>query len=53
MKVPSALSRYVVYPLQERFCHRPTFSYLAELEASSGFPAPRSSGFSSTGFALF
>jgi len=34
MKVPSALSRYVVYPLQERFCHRPTFSYLAELEAS-------------------
>jgi len=34
MKVPSALSRSVVYPLQERLCHRPTFSYLAELEAS-------------------
>lgn len=32
MRVPFHLSRYVVYPLQERAFHRPTFPYLAELD---------------------
>lgn len=32
--VPFHLSRYVVYPLQERAFHRPTFPYLAELDKS-------------------
>ncbi len=34
MRVPFHLSRYVVYPLQERAFHRPTFPYLAELDKS-------------------
>jgi phenylacetate-CoA ligase len=34
MRVPSALARRVVYPLQEKVIGRPTFSYLAELETS-------------------
>jgi phenylacetate-CoA ligase len=34
MRVPFHLSRYVVYPLQEKAFHRPTFSYLAQLDKS-------------------
>jgi phenylacetate-CoA ligase len=34
MRVPFHLSRYVVYPLQERAFHRPTFPYLAQLDKS-------------------
>ena len=34
MRLPVALSRHVVYPLQERALHRPTFPYLARLERS-------------------
>lgn len=34
MKIPAALARNVIYPLQERACKRPTFAYLAELEKS-------------------
>lgn len=34
MKVPAALARTVIYPLQEYACHRPTFPYLTELECS-------------------
>lgn len=34
MRVPFPLSRYVVYPLQERAFHRPTFPYLAQLDKS-------------------
>jgi phenylacetate-CoA ligase len=34
MKVPFHLSRYVVYPLQERAFRRPTFPYLAEIDRS-------------------
>ena len=40
MRVPFALSRYLVYPLQERAFHRPTFSYLAELEKSQWLERP-------------
>ena len=32
--MPFPLSRHVVYPLQEKVFHRPTFSYLAQLEKS-------------------
>jgi phenylacetate-CoA ligase len=34
MRVPFHLSRYVVYPLQERAFHRPTFPYLTQLDNS-------------------
>jgi phenylacetate-CoA ligase len=34
MRVPFPLSRYLVYPLQEKAFHRPTFPYLAQLEKS-------------------
>jgi phenylacetate-CoA ligase len=34
IKVPAAMVRKVVYPLQERAFKRPTFAYLAELEKS-------------------
>jgi phenylacetate-CoA ligase len=34
MRFPAALSRHLVYPLQERAFRRPTFSYLADLERS-------------------
>lgn len=34
MKVPAWMARDLVYGLQERACHRPTFPYLAELESS-------------------
>jgi phenylacetate-CoA ligase len=34
MRLPSALSRHLVYPLQERLLHRPTLPYLARLEKS-------------------
>lgn len=34
MRVPFPLSRYVVYPLQEKAFHRPTFPYLAQLDKS-------------------
>jgi phenylacetate-CoA ligase len=34
IRMPFPLSRYVVYPLQEKAFHRPTFPYLAELERS-------------------
>ncbi len=34
IKTPFPLSRYVVYPLQEKAFHRPTFPYLAQLEQS-------------------
>jgi len=34
MRVPFHLSRYVVYPLQEKAFHRPTFPYLAQLDES-------------------
>ncbi len=34
MRVPFHLSRYLVYPLQEKAFHRPTFSYLAQLDKS-------------------
>jgi phenylacetate-CoA ligase len=38
MKVPYPLSRYLVYPLQEKVFHRPTFPYLARLEKSQWLP---------------
>ena len=38
MKVPFPLSRYLVYPLQEKAFHRPTFPYLAQLEKSQWLP---------------
>ncbi len=34
MRLPAAIAGGVVYPLQERVFHRPTFSYLAELDRS-------------------
>ena len=34
MRVPFHLSRYLVYPLQEKAFHRPTFPYLSRLERS-------------------
>lgn len=34
MKMPAALARKLIYPLQERAFKRPTFAYLAELEKS-------------------
>jgi phenylacetate-CoA ligase len=34
MKIPAWMARDLVYGLQERACHRPTFPYLAELEHS-------------------
>lgn len=38
MRIPARLSRHIVYPLQEKVFHRPTFPYLAELERSQWLP---------------
>ena len=34
MRTPFLLSRHLVYPIQEKAFHRPTFPYLAQLEKS-------------------
>ena len=34
MRTPFLLARHLVYPLQEKACHRPTFPYLAQLDKS-------------------
>lgn len=40
MKMPAALARNAIYPLQERAFKRPTFTYLAELEKSQWLSRP-------------